>query len=230
LAIAGMLVIWKPWAGAQTSDRTISVTGDATLKAVPDEYIFSPSYDFTNASQQTALSQLTVQSNTIISKLKSLGVSNDQISTNSTGGDSYYNFVTNDDNTVTYTLQLTITVDNSSLAQKIQNYLVSTSPTGSVSPDVNFSNAQQANLDNQARNIATKDARAKAEQTATNLGFKLGAVKSVADESGFNNPTPLLYSGNIASGAASATPQPSLSVQPGQNELDYSIDVVYYIH
>ncbi len=230
LIIAGMLIIWRPWVRSHVSDRTIDITGEATLQATPDEYVFTPSYDFTNVDKQTALNQLTEQSNTIVSKLKSLGATDNQIKTDTSGSEPYYTFVTNSDNSSTYTLQLTVTVDSASLAQKIQDYLATTSPSGAVSPDVNFSDAQQKSLDSQAREAATKDAKSKAEQTANNLGFKLGAVKSVTDGSGFGEPLPFAAGTNIATNTSGSAQQPALTLQPGQNKLDYSVDVVYYIY
>jgi uncharacterized protein YggE len=236
IVIGVMLGLWRPWTSQpQISGRTISITGDSTLKATPDEFVFSPSYDFTNVDKQTALTALTSQSNTMIAKLKGLGVADNQIQTNSTGNNSYfYSYTTNQDNTFTYTLYLTIKVDSQSLAQKVQDYLTTTSPTGDVSPSAQFSNAKQKNLENQARTAAIKDARSKAEQSAQNLGFKLGAVKSVDDSNGFSNPGPCGGFG-VCSGVNNAISlqsgsAPSLAVQPGQNELDYSIGVVYYIH
>src|SRR5690242_20000979 len=81
-AIAAMLFIWKPWHKA-TTDRTIEVTGQATITAKPDEFIFSPTYQFENADKQAALAQLTAKSNEIVTKLKSLGVADSKIKTNS---------------------------------------------------------------------------------------------------------------------------------------------------
>ena len=229
LIIAGMLVAWKPWTPAPVSTRTVSVTGESKLQAKPDEYVFTPTYDFTNADKQAALDALTKQSDTVVAKLKSLGVSDSQIKTNSTSGQSYYTYVANSDSSTTYTLQLTVTVDSSSMAQKIQDYLATTSPSGAVSPQATFSDAKQKSLNNQARDVATKDARAKAEQSAQNLGFKVGEVKSVTDGNGFGGPIPMGVSSSIAPDSA-AVKMPTLAVQPGQNEINYSVEVVYYIH
>ena len=45
LVIVAMLAIWRPWSSGPTdASRTITVTGDSTLKAAPDEYVFSPQY------------------------------------------------------------------------------------------------------------------------------------------------------------------------------------------
>ncbi|HEX5743870.1 MAG TPA: SIMPL domain-containing protein, partial [Candidatus Saccharimonadales bacterium] len=73
--IAIMVFMWKPWEpNIKASQRTIAVTGSATVSATPDEYVFSPNYRFTNADKQTALNELTGKSEEIIKRLKSLGV------------------------------------------------------------------------------------------------------------------------------------------------------------
>lgn len=231
IAIAVMLVMWKPWQpNIKASDRTVSVTGDATLTATPDEYVFSPSYDFTNADKQAALGNLTKKSDAVIAQLKSLGVADSDIKSNSSGynNGAYYLPVANNGGTYTYTLDLTVTIHTSATAQKVQDYLVTTGPTGDVSPTADFSTAKQQALQGQARDKAEQDARAKADQSAKNLGFKVDQVKSVTDGSLDNGMSPQILNGATDATAQGATPK--LSVQPGQNDFTYSVSVVYYIH
>jgi uncharacterized protein YggE len=101
----------------------------------------------------------------------------------------------------------------------------------------------QASLENKARNEAEQNARANAEQSAKNLGFKIASVKTVVD-GGLNsdqNPTPcatpLDSSGSaicegtdLSTTSGSSSASPSLDLQPGQNQLYYSVQVQYYIH
>ena len=233
LLAIGMLLIWQPWQKPYTSnDRTVTVTGDASLRATPDEYVFSPTYSFSAADSKTSLAQLTAKSDEIVSKLKALGVADSAIKTNSTGasGGGIYLYSPNvpTDGSTDYTLAITVTLDSTKLLQAVQDYLVTTTPTGSVSPEATFSTAKQHSLEDQARNLAEKDARAKADQSASNLGFKVAAVKSVEDGS---LEGPILYNGlNAASGVASSVAKaPTLAVQSGQNDLTYSVTVVYFI-
>jgi len=228
IAIIVMLVIWKPWQSAKTSDRTISVTGDTAIKAEPDEFVFSPSYEFKNADKQAALADLTKKNDELIAKLKGLGVTDKQIKTNASGYSNGTYFPTINGGASTYTLSLTITLNDKALTQKVQDYLVTTSPSGAVSPQADFSESKRKSLESQARDTATKEARAKADQSAKNLGFKVSRVKSVDDSGGFGGgPRPLINS-SLDSGSAK-TASPSLSVQPGENDLTYSVTVVYYI-
>lgn len=224
--IAVMLLIWQPWAEKNLDGQTITVTGETTLKAVPDKFTFYPTYQFENSNKADALAALAKKSEEIVAKLKELGVSENQIITSSGGYES--SPVTRDSaNETTYTLQLTVIVDNQELAQKVQDYLVTTTPTGSVSPQPSFSEDKQKELEAQARELATVDARSKAEATAKSVGFELGKVKSVSDGSSFWVTT----SETRDSMATSLGTKPSsLSLHPGENELPYSVNIVYYIH
>ena len=225
LVIVGMLFMWRPWETPFANDRIIEVTGQTTLKAVPDEFVFYPMYQFKSADKQSALDKLSKKSDAIVSKLKALGVADKDIKTSSSGYD-YPVYYSRDGKTATYSLSLTVTVGSKELAQKVQDYLVTTSPTGSVSPQAGFSEAKRTELENQARGDATKDARSKAEQSARNLGFSLGAIKSVTDSLGFNgSPYPLYSRDAVTQGAA----EQGLALQPGENELSYSVAVVYYV-
>lgn len=230
VVIVAMLLLWRPWEFRPEADaRTVKVTGETTLKATPDEYVFYPAYQFENENKDAAIKELTAKSDEVVKKLKELGVPDNKIKSDSGGyednGRAY--FVPPDDTGVaTYTLTLTVTVSSRETAQKVQDYLVTTSPTGSVSPQPKFSEKLHTELESKARDAATKEARSKAEQSAKNLGFSVGAVKSVEDGAGFGDVFPLTKEG-IATDLA--VPAERLEVQPGENELNYSVTVVYYI-
>lgn len=221
-----MLIAWKPWSGP-VSTRTIEVSGNSTVTARPDEYIFYPSYRFKNADKSAALADLSQKSDEITAKLKQLGVSGSKIQTDSSGSDypMYYDDSSSDP---VYTLQFTVTVSDLALAQKVEDYLVTTSPDGSVSPQASFSDRKRKQLEAQARDQAAKDARDKGEQMAQNLGFHLGKVKSIEDGSGFGGIIPMNRGAALAVDASNES-NASLKVQPGENELDYTITVTYFI-
>lgn len=222
--IIGMLVIWRPW--DKTSDmRTVEATGNATVTARPDQFVFYPSYEFSSAEKDAALSQVTKKSDELVAKLKELGVGDAQIKTNAgSHGDPQPLYLSKGDSKV-YTLQLTVTVKSDQLAQKVQDYLVTTSPSGTITPYADFSEAKRSELENQARVQAAKDARQKADQMAKELGFKVLKVKAVQDGVGFAGSAKDV----VAPDSAQAGPAPALTVQPGENDLSYSVTVSYFI-
>ena len=225
-AIVVMLLIWKPWVSAGTSDRTVEVSGQATVSARPDEFVFYPAYEFKNGDKQTALDQMTAKSEEVVAGLKKLGVADKDIKTNSDSW-SYPTMMPEDEAATTYTLRLTVTTNTEELTQKVQDYLVSTVPTGSISPQATFSEAKLKEVEQKGRDEASKDARKKAEQSAKNLGFKLAAVKTVNDGAGFGGGYTLFDKPMTMEARDSAGS--SLSVQPGENDLTYTVTVTYYI-
>lgn len=231
IALIISVVLWKPWqANIKASDRTVTVTGDTTIKAEPDEFVFYPSYSFTNADKQAAITAMTKKSDEIVAKLKELGVASSKIKTDSSNYGEIY--LPEPSNGNTYTLRLTVTVGAKELAQKVQDYLLTTSPSGSVTPQASFSTAKRKQLESQARDKAEEDARARAEQSAKNLGFKLSNVKSVEDGNmgyGFCGPSGLCAGPTRAEDTSTSSP-PKMSLQPGENELPYSVKVTFYIH
>ena len=61
---------------------------------------------------------------------------------------------------------------------------------------------------------------------AGNLGGKLGAIKTITDGSGFGGIMPM-YATDAASKMESSPS--SLTLQPGENELTYTVSVTYYL-
>jgi uncharacterized protein YggE len=229
LVIAAMLIIWKPWhQGPKNTDRTVQVTGEATIKAEPDEFAFSPVYDFKNSDKQAALDELSKKSDEIVGGLKKLGLSDKQIKTNADGYERGIYFPASEAGQTTYTLSINATVASKDLAQKVQDYLVTTSPSGSVTPYATFSKSKSKELSAQARAEAEKDARSKAEKSAKNLGFKLGEVKSISESNG-GGIEPLMEKGDSSTDLSAPVPSSAIAVQPGQEDTNYQISVIYYI-
>jgi uncharacterized protein YggE len=228
IALVITITLWKPWQpNIKAGERTVSVTGTATLKAEPDEFVFNPSYEFTDPDKQAGLSAMTKKSDELVAKLKSLGVPSSKIKVDSNNYGTYYPVA---NGSTIYNLSLTITTNSKDLTQKVQDYLLTTSPSGAVTPSANFSTAKQKALEAQARDKAEQDARSLAEQSAKNLGFKVNKVKTV-DDNGFDNfggcGNGLCKGANLSSSIPIDTA--TLSVQPGENELSYSVKVTYYI-
>ncbi len=237
LVIIGMLAFWRPWSKPTNSGRTISVTGESTIKAEPDEFVFEPSYSFENADKAAGNTAATAKQTEIVAALKKLGVADKQIKASidsyQSGGVVYYGIAKpTTDGQYTYTLRLTITLPDRTSAQKVQDYIATTDPEGTVTPYASFSDSLRTKLESQARDVATKDARSKADQSAKNLGFKVGSVKSVDDGTGFDNGggiIPLNGGASLDLKAPASSTSSSPAVQPGQNDLAYSVTVVYYI-
>lgn len=222
-----MLAVWQPWQPRYDRDaRTVSATGDATIKAVPDEYAFYPVYTLKNSDKATAIAESSKKSDEVVQKLKELGVADSKIKTSVNGYQDMY-MANQSSGDYVYTVSLTVTLSDKTLAQKVQDYLVSTGPEGGVSPQPTFSESKRKQLESVARGDASKDARKKAEQLANTLGGRIGDIKTITDSGGFGGvPIPMMDS-SVKSVAPSGGP--TLTLQPGENELTYSVSVEYYL-
>lgn len=227
LVIIGiMLFLWKPWDGTSSVTRKVSVSGEAKIKAVPDEYVLSPYFEFTNADRTKATEELTKLGTLVTAKLKELGVKDEQIKS-STSGYERYSYLPTDTLANTLQLQYTVTVGDKDMAQKIQDYLLTLKPKGQISPMAQFSETKRKELEEQARDKALADAKARATKTASQLGAKIGKVLTVADAVGYGGG-PIAISGMASTMEAKLdTTVSSLPVQVGQDEFSYSVSVEY---
>lgn len=218
--LASVLLQWQPWDQAVSANtRKITVTGTASTEATPDQYQFSPMWTRDTTAEITALNDQ------IITKLKELGVKDTQIKNNASryGSPEVYYSAPADGKQKT-TLSITITVKDKDLAQKIQDYLVSTNPSGSITPYPSFSSSKQKELQVKLRAEATKDAKQKAEQTADGLGAKVGKVIEISEgASGGFYPMPIAVSDT----SAVSSSKDSISIQPGSDEYSYSVTAIF---
>lgn len=230
LIIILMLSVWQPWQNRYNENRTIQVTGQTTIKSAPDEYTFAPSYQAKDKDKNIASQAITAKSNEVLNRLKTFGVEDANIKTSITSyQDMYSPGNTSEQGTYVYTLLITLSINAKDQAQQIQDYLNTTSPLGMVTPTAKFSESKRTDIERAARDQATRDARTKAEQSAKNLGFELSAVKDVSDGAGFGDiVTPLYATGTAEDSSAKSNPI-TTPIQVGENELNYSITITYYL-
>ena len=226
VVIVVMLALWQPWRGDRAGD-TVNVVGEATVKATPDEYMFMPYYQVKSDTKAAALAGATDKSSTVVKGLKDNGVAESSIKTSVSGYEDV-DYGTNEPASKgwVYSVSITARVADEVIAQKVQDYLLTTEPEGDVTPMPTLSDTKRHTVEGEARDLATKDARAKADQTAKNLGFRLGRVKSVSDTGGFNMPYPVDMMAGVS---REKMPVSALDLHPGENDLTYSVQVTYYV-
>lgn len=226
IAVVGLLLWSKPWdqGSSASQKRTIKVSGQATLEAEPDEYVFSPYYTAKGNDKDALKAELNEKANAAVAKLKELGVEDKNIKVDSSSYDYWFVSEGEEGN---LNISLQVTVDNKELAQKVQDFFTTQSLEGQLTPQAIFSDQKRKELDAQAVDEATQDAKKKAEAQAKLLDAKLGKVITV-DQSG-DMGLPIAY------GMAASAPEvrmedakiSSLPVMPGQNEYTKTISIEY---
>lgn len=216
------VVLWQPWESSST--RTITISGEASKKAEPDEYQFSPTYQKKGTDRAAIQKELTDKVNEVVSKLKELGVDESDITLASSTYDNYWNDGSDEITTDT----ITIIVGNKELSQKVQDYLLTTAPEGQITPYPTFSTEKRKEIEDQVRTDAIADARKKAERTVDELGARLGKVITVEDQSDGVVMPYMMGRGEVSTMAVDVASS-SLPVLPGKQEVSYTVLVTYQI-
>jgi hypothetical protein len=225
LIIIGMFLVWRPWTGLE--GRTISVQGEATIKAAPDEFVFYPAYEVTAKDSATAISEVSKIGNEVVTKLKNLGVKESDIKTDVTNAKEYEPAFGTETDEVTAQYSITITVADSDLAKKILTYIATTGPIYSVTPQSNFSRELRKKLETQARGKALADAKTKASQTAKELEVRIGRVISVSEPSWGG---PVIFDGRGGAEGDTSISTPAPVFLTGEQELSYAVSVVFRLY
>jgi uncharacterized protein len=173
---------------ASVPDRPgqMTVNGQATLEVTPDCADISITIGVENAKTNLAVKELEKKKLSMIEALNKAGVETAHVKLSSLVLDPVYavdargyptSFVR------TYRSQITVTATTRDFA-KIGDIMDAGASAGATSMSTAFRRSDLAELKKKVRDQALAAAKAKAEQTATALGIKLGRVVSVAENVG----------------------------------------------
>lgn len=170
--------IYGPVGDEGVSDRTISVDGAAEVSASPDENVFYVNFEEEDQDQASARAKVVAKSDAVIAALTELGVKKTDITSDISTYDDYDCF---DDCTeptgVNAYSNLQIRVNDTDLAEKVYNYLLTSEASGQVSPSSTFSAEKEKELKREARALAVADAKEQAQQLANELDAEVDLIQ-----------------------------------------------------
>jgi uncharacterized protein YggE len=223
VAILGLSLWSQPWnTRSSSTTRKITVSGQSTIEAEPDEFVFSPYFQQSGTDSEALKNSLNEKANSAVAKLMELGVEEKDIKLDSSSYDYWY-YQKDEEGTLTISLQ--VTVNNKDKAQEVQDYFQTLDMVGQLSPRAVFSKDKQKELDAHAVEEATSEARAKAEAQAKLLGAKVGKVIEV--NQGYDSVFPIAYDSISSLEAGAEDVSSSIPVLPGQNDYTQTVTVVY---
>lgn len=208
-------------AGAAAGDRTISVSGAASVGVKPDVARATFGVETFLPTLQAALAENNRLMSSVIAKLKELGIADKDIQT--------VNFNVSVERSFDRGVPGPITgyrVSNSVRAtirqlDKVGNVIDQAIAAGANSVGgISFGVSEAGPLQSQARAKAVADAQAKAQELAKAAGIQLGPVISIV-ETGVSAPQP--------ADRAFAAPQATVPVEGGELSVSVSVQVVYGI-
>lgn len=218
-------------AQAQSTDngetlRTLSVNGTGRVNAVPDVAdvglgVFEQAKEAAAASQQAAASM-----DAVVQALLGLGIDEKDIQTTSISLNARYDWNQEPAQIVGWEARnmINVTVRDIEAVGDVVDTAVSAG--ANQVNGVSFRVEDPTDAQSLARTAAVEDAKAKADQLATDAGVEIVGIVSIS-ESGGQQPQPIYMAREEMAFAASA--DVSTPVLPGEVELSVNVFIVYEI-
>jgi hypothetical protein len=246
LGILAAIVIMKE--SERYNENTISVSGTAEVNATPDIANFSFTVKETSKTNKEAQDIISKKASIILTGLEKLGIQEKDIKTQSYLISPKYEFV-QVERQRDISLDGTVYFPNNNqqrvqtgfyVSQNVSLVLRDFDTTGEVlellaETGVDNLNGPNFEIDNpealkeQVRTVAIKNAQAKAQRLANNLGVTLGKIVSFNEESGGFYPQPM-YSRDLEYTSFDSAKVSSLPALPvGENTIRANVTIIYTI-
>lgn len=162
--------------------RSITVTGDADVRVVPDEVLLILGVEIGDTNLNTAKNQNDARITQVINKLKSMGVDQKYIQTDRLSIDPRYSDSYTRTSVIGYVVRKTIAVTLKDIS-KFEDVLTSSLDLGVTNVyTVDFRTTELRKYRDQARSLAINAAREKAQAMAKELGMKVGKPVTIREE------------------------------------------------
>ena len=211
--------------GNTVATRTISVSGSGTVYLTPDIAYINIGVHTENADVGTAVDQSNKLSNAIISKIKDLGVADEDIQTAnfSVYNSQQYDPVTGKQTGILYMVDNNVVVTLRDLS-KMSSLLDGSIAAGANNINsVSFDIGDKSEAIQQARLLAVEKAHALAQELTDGAGVTLGDVQTLSYYD--YSPSPFYGSGGVKMDSSSST----TPINPGQMQLSVDVSITYEI-
>jgi len=229
VAILGVgISVWQPW---KTASRTIQVSAEGKIKAIPDVSKITAGVEITKATSDEAQKEASTKISAIIDVIKAKGVAEKDIQTQSISVNPAYDYSASYSNNTPKISGyigsgvITITVRDVNIAQEIVVAATSGGATTVYGPQLTFSDEKLVEIKEQAQTEAVKNARAKADNLAKASGVKVGKVVMISESDLSGRYYPMMDSAAAVSTAGST--KSVNSIQPGENDISVTVNVTF---
>lgn len=202
------------------NQQTVKVTGEATLKAPPDQAIITLGVQTENVDPKLAQQENSQTTSKIITALKELGITEENIKTSDYRLDPQYNYVEGKEIFKNFKVQHMIQIKTKDI-EKVGSIIDSAVKHGANSiSNVRFSLAKSDNYYNQALTLALNNAYEKARTLTKAIKAPLHPIPTQIEELSVTTP-PIVYQ-ETSYVKASSTP-----IIPGELQITAKVRVEY---
>jgi uncharacterized protein len=225
MAMPAMVEAQTPQSGGQLAGTRLDVTARGEVRRVPDVAVISAGVVTQSADAGTAMRDNAARIARVVAALKKAGIADKDIATSSISLSPQYRYNNNEPPVITgyqANNQLTIRFRDIGKSGAIIDALVKEGANQVNGPSMEIDKPEAA-LD-EARIMATKAARARADLYASALGLKVKRVVSLSEQDGGSpQPMPMM----MARAAMADGGEAKTAVMAGEQGIGVTVSVVF---
>jgi len=207
--------------GNSETGKTISVAGVAKIQVKPDIAYITVGVNTTDSTVESAIQENNKKMNAIITALKVTGIKDEDLQTINFWVNAEYNYNVQPPKQTGYTVTNNVAVKTT--PEKIPSIISTAAQNGANNfYDFKLEVSNEEELKSSLMGKAIEDAKKKAEALALASNKKLGDFKMIS----YNFIPETQYYPNYGMGGAEGYAPP---VQPGQNEIQVTVYVVFEV-
>lgn len=209
-----------------TKSSTFQANGTGKVSAAPD----SASVSFGVTKTASTIADAQNQTNTLITAISNAltkeGIEGKNVKTTSYNVSPNYDFTNGRQTIMGYTVAQTVdlTIQPIEKVNRVLDVLTANGANIVNQVSFTFSDAKKKDLENQARQLAVKEAKQKAEGLANAAGVHLGRIIDVREEN-VQGPRPIMPM--MAQKDAMVATGASTQVTPGENSISLTVTLSY---
>lgn len=216
---------------SQTKGEPFIVTGEGKVFVTPDVAIVTVGIQETSTSLIAVQESVNKKSQALVSAIEKLGINKEDIRTTSYNLYPQYDYLTSTTNRITgYQISTNYQIKVKDF-EKVNEVLttatgVGANAIGSVSFEVN-DETEKERL-NEARELAVKEAKTKAEGLSKAAGINLGKIINISESQNADNQVRPLYGMGGAPDLVTKDVAEA-DIQPGQTEINVTVSLSYEV-
>lgn len=218
--------------GEYVNPQTITITGHGEINSIPNISTINFTIRSESKDNNTKLLQENVSNsaNNIIPKLTNLGIDSKDIQTSNYNVQPKYSYNDGTSKVIGYEASesIKVKVKDTENVSKVLNILAEEKITEVSGPNYELDNDKAEEIKDQAREIAIKDAKNKANELAKELGVKIKRIVSYYDNSSNNPVYPVMYKSYGAGDMMATSPNlESANLPTGENKTEMNVSITF---
>ncbi len=201
-----------------------TVSGEGKVSVVPDTALVDLGITANNSDVKSAQNQANSVIKALTDSLKKLGIAEKDIKTANYSVYPNYDFQSGSNKIAGYQVSASLTVTVRQI-DKVNQVIDAATAAGTNSVggiQLTVDDEQKKKLTQQARDLAVKEAKDKAESLAKAAGITLGKVVNVVEEGNQPRPVPMM-----AKDSAIGSPSSPTQIQPGSTDITSTVTLYY---